>query len=105
MALGRLGALGRGFGSLGAIGSAGTPAGGSPYTMTAGAGSFLLSGETMTPLVDFRIPADVGAFALTGIDATLSTTATGTRQFAGISTYLNTGTSRSFAAFDQYVVS
>jgi hypothetical protein len=91
------------FGGL--LGSAGgSPPAGSPYTMTAGAGSFLLSGETMTPLVDFRIPADVGAFALTGIAATLSTTATDSREFAGISTYLNTDTSRSFAAFDQYVV-
>jgi len=43
----------------------------STYTLTAGAGSFILTGDDMTPLVDYRIPADVGAFTETGQDASL----------------------------------
>jgi hypothetical protein len=104
-----MGAVRRGgFGSAGALGGAGgSSPGGSPYTMTAGAGSFILTGDNMTPLVDYRIPADVGAFTLTGQDATLSSTAAGgtARQFASITQYLNTATTaRSFASIDQYVV-
>jgi len=71
MSFGRLGALGRGFGRLGGL--LGSP-GGSPApanTLVAGAGSFLLSGESMTPLVDYRLPSDVGAFSEAGQDAGL----------------------------------
>lgn len=101
------GGLGLRFGRLGALGGASEPPGGSPYTMAASAGSFVLSGETMAPLVDYRVASAVGAFALTGQDATLSTTAAGgtARQFATIDHYLNTeATSRSFASIDHYVV-
>jgi hypothetical protein len=107
MSFGRLGSIGRGFGRLG--GSAGTGGGGSapPNTLIAGSGSFILSGETMTPLVDYLIPSGVGAFTLTGQNVTLDTTASGgtARQFAIIDHYLNTETTtRSFASVDQYVV-
>lgn len=102
------GGLGLRFGRMGAVlGGAGGSPGGSPYTMAAGAGSFVLSGEAMTPLVDYLIPVEVGAFVLAGQDATLSTTAAGgtARQFASIAHYLNTETAaRSFASIDQYVV-
>jgi hypothetical protein len=71
MSFGRLGAMGRGFGGLGGLlGSAGgSPA--STYTLAAEAGSFVFSGDNMTPLVDYRIPVDVGAFAEIGQDASL----------------------------------
>lgn len=52
-------------------------AGGSPpaaNTLVAGAGSFVLSGETMTPLVDFHLSAAAGSFTLTGLDVTLTGT-------------------------------
>lgn len=91
------------LGLLGALGGAGSPPGGSPYTMTASVGSFVLSGETMSPLVDYRVASAAGAFVLTGQDATLSTTATGSRQFGDFDEYLNTGSARSFAAIDHYV--
>jgi hypothetical protein len=72
-----------------------------------GAGSFVISGESMTPLVDYRIAPEAGSFTLTGQDVTLSTTAgSGTaRQFAAPNSYINTDTtSRSFAAFESYLV-
>ena len=69
MAFGNLGALGRGFGRLGAVlGGAGTsppPA----NTLVAGVGSFVLNGEAMTPLVDYKLPSDVGSFTLSGQSA------------------------------------
>jgi hypothetical protein len=69
MAFGKLGALGRGFGRLGGLGGAG----GSPpvNTLVAGAGSFVFSGDTMTPVVDYKLPVDAGSFAFTGQTATL----------------------------------
>jgi len=69
MAFGKLGALGRGFGSLGAVGGA---SGGVPVnTLVASAGSFAFSGDTMTPIVDHILPVDPGSFAFTGQAATL----------------------------------
>jgi hypothetical protein len=53
--------------------SLGSP-GGSPastYTLAAGAGSFVFSGDTMTPIVDYKLPVDAGSFAFTGQTATL----------------------------------
>ena len=76
------------------------------FTLTAAGATFVLSGETMTPLVDYRLPGEVGAFTLTGQNVTLDTTATGgtARQFADISIYRNAeATARSFAVFDHYV--
>lgn len=68
-----MGRLGRGFGRLGASSKKGTSGGiGSPYTMAANSGTFVLSGDAMTPLVDRILPADVAAFALTGQAATLT---------------------------------
>lgn len=73
MSLGRLGSLGRGFGRLGASAKKGVVVNpGSPYTMSAGTGSFVLTGDAMTPLVDYKLPAAVGAFTLTGQAATLT---------------------------------
>ena len=43
-------------------------------TLVAGAGSFLLSGDTMTPIVDYRLPAGAGSFTFTGTAATLRAT-------------------------------
>lgn len=106
MSFGRLGALGRGFGRLGGGGKR-TVTVIPPNTLIASAATFVLSGEAMTPLVDYRVPSDVAAFVLTGQDATLSSTATGgtARQYAIIDTYLNAeATARSFAGIDQYVV-
>jgi len=68
MAFGKLGAFGSGFGSLGSVGSGvGVP----PNTLVASPGSFLFSGDTMTPLIDYRLPAVGGSFAMTGQVATL----------------------------------
>lgn len=40
--------------------------------MAAGVGSFILTGDNLTPLVDRKLPASVGAFTLTGQDVTLT---------------------------------
>jgi hypothetical protein len=71
MAFGSMG-YGRRFGSLGAgYRRASTPAG-SPYSLVAGAGSFILTGNAMAPLANRLIPAAVGAFILTGQAAALT---------------------------------
>lgn len=36
------------------------------FTLLAGAGAFVITGDTMTPLVDYKLPADAGAFVMTG---------------------------------------
>jgi hypothetical protein len=102
MAFGKQGA---GFSSQGAthLGRTGTSHTGSPYTLVAGTGSFILTGEDMTPQVNFNLPAAVGAFTLTGVDATLTYVPVAGRQFADLSIYRNAGTSRSFANYDHYV--
>ncbi len=73
------------------------------FTLTADAGTFTLTGDTMTPLVDYLVPADVAAFVLTGQDAALTSTATASRQFADLSIYRNAGSARSFASYDHYI--
>jgi len=50
-------------------GAAGSPI--VPGIITAGAGSFVFSGDTMTPVVDYKLPAGAGSFAFTGQDASL----------------------------------
>ncbi len=74
MNLGAMGATRRGgFGSGGALGGAG----GSPVVpgvLSAGKGSFILTGDAMSPLVDRKLPSDLGTFALTGQAATLTAT-------------------------------
>jgi hypothetical protein len=87
MAFGSLGALGRGFGRLGAVLGG---AGGSPpvNTLVAESGSFVFSGDTMTPIVDYKLPVDAGSFAFTGQTATLRadriiSAAAGSFAFAG----------------------
>lgn len=74
MSFGKLGALGRGFGHLGAGGQAGAPR----NTLRARAGSFILTGTDMTPKSAYVVPAALGTFALTGVAAALSTTAAST---------------------------
>lgn len=74
MSFGRLGALGRGFGHLGALGGAGEPPPASTYTLVATGGSFVFSGDTMAPVVDHILPATGGSFAFTGTAATLTPT-------------------------------
>lgn len=50
--------------------AAGSPA--PANTLIAGSGSFVMSGETMTPVVDYKLPSAVASFALTGQDATFT---------------------------------
>lgn len=44
---------------------------GSPYTLTADAGAFTLTGQDASPLVDRVVTADAAAFTMTGQDASL----------------------------------
>ena len=41
------------------------------YSLTANMGSFVFTGESMTPITGYLLTADAGAFVLTGIGATL----------------------------------
>jgi hypothetical protein len=73
MAFGKLGALGRGFGSLGALGGAGE----SPVVdgvLAASGGSFVFSADSMAPIVDRDLPAAGGSYTFTGQAATLTAT-------------------------------
>jgi hypothetical protein len=97
VSFGRLGSLGRGFGRLGSLlGGASHPPSGSPYTLTAAKGSFILTGDAMAPLVDRKLPSDLGAFALTGIAATLTKTSTAGVLFKAASSNGNATTTRTF---------
>lgn len=60
----RFGKLGIGFGGLGSQGGPGNSI--IPGLITAGAGSYVWSGDTMVPLVDYIIPAGAGSYAFSG---------------------------------------
>lgn len=61
---------------LGRVGGSGPPSG-HAYTLVAEPGSYVITGDPMTPVLGYVLVADAGSYTLTGNDATLSTTATG----------------------------